>query len=169
MLYKSATNLLLLQSSVLRGRGFHGNMRMAQAHVSAVPKYLTTSSPSSFVNVYLVPMFQDNYGFIIVDKESKVSACIDPGDGKVIKQALDALKIGLDYILCTHKHDDHIGGVAELLKDFPSAVVIATQYEDIPEADRDVGEGETFHLGKLPVQVTNSDSLFHPPHRIVSS
>lgn len=98
-------------------------------------------------------MFQDNYGFILVDKESKASACIDPGDGKAIKQALDALNIDLDYILCTHKHDDHIGGVADLLKDYPSAVVIATQYEEIPEADRDVGEGETFHLGKLPVQV----------------
>jgi hydroxyacylglutathione hydrolase len=128
-------------------------MRMAQAHASAVPKYLATASPSSFADVYLVPMFQDNYGFILVDKESKVCTCIDPGDGKAIKQALDALKIDLDYILCTHKHDDHIGGVSDLLTDYPSAVVIATQYEEIPEADRDVGEGETFHLGKLPVQV----------------
>lgn len=98
-------------------------------------------------------MLQDNYGFIVVDKSSNVTACVDPGDGNVIAKALEELNLSLDMILCTHKHDDHVGGVLDLKKLFPSALVVGTQYEAIPGLEAPVGEGDYFQFGNLPVKV----------------
>ncbi|MHA2182343.1 MAG: MBL fold metallo-hydrolase [Promethearchaeota archaeon] len=55
---------------------------------------------------------------------------VDPGPTvtvKLLKEGLDRLKIkkyGLDYILLTHPHIDHAGGVGNLLNFFPKAKVI---------------------------------------------
>ena len=116
--------------------------------------YISRSLTNAYADVHLVPMMQDNYGFIIVDKLSNTCAVVDPGDGLVIEKALNELELSLDVILCTHKHDDHIGGVLDLKRAFPSALVIGTQYEPIPGLEAPVGEGDYFQIGNLPVKVT---------------
>ncbi|KKM70856.1 hypothetical protein LCGC14_1436520 [marine sediment metagenome] len=55
---------------------------------------------------------------------------VDPGPSNttnLLKENLDSLKIGnkdLDYILLTHVHVDHAGGVGKLLNFFPQSKVI---------------------------------------------
>ena len=116
--------------------------------------YISRSLTNAYADVHLVPMMQDNYGFIIVDKLSNTCAVVDPGYGLVIEKALNELELSLDVILCTHKHNDHIGGVLDLKRAFPSALVIGTQYEPIPGLEAPVGEGDYFQIGNLPVKVT---------------
>ena len=36
----------------------------------------------------------------------------------------------LDYLLITHSHEDHIGGVHKVIEHFPSAVIITTRFND---------------------------------------
>jgi hypothetical protein len=33
-------------------------------------------------DVHLVPMFSENYGILLVDRKTKHTICVDPGDGK---------------------------------------------------------------------------------------
>jgi len=65
-----------------------------------------------------------------VYKDKDLCFLVDPGPSSVIdslKQALNTLgisNIDLKFILITHAHMDHAGGVGELIKYFPQAQVI---------------------------------------------
>lgn len=67
-----------------------------------------------------VPAFRDNYIWLLHD--GKHAIVVDPGEAAPIAGALQDHALTLDTILVTHHHDDHIGGVAELLKHWPAAV-----------------------------------------------
>lgn len=53
--------------------------------------------------------------YIVWDEHTKNAAVIDPGDdGAYLADCLKKLGLSLQYILLTHGHFDHIGGVDEL-------------------------------------------------------
>ncbi|MFW9941124.1 MAG: MBL fold metallo-hydrolase [Candidatus Thorarchaeota archaeon] len=72
----------------------------------------------------------DNFINTWVYRSDDLCFIVDPGPTVLInslKESLDNLKIkknDLNYILLTHPHIDHAGGVAKLLKFFPEAKVI---------------------------------------------
>ncbi len=71
------------------------------------------------VNTYLAWDENTGKGFIV-----------DPGGYE--KQLTDdaaAANVDVKYIILTHGHGDHIGGVEEFKKDFPSAAVVACAQE----------------------------------------
>ena len=77
-------------------------------------KFLT--SPIQ-VNTYLV--YEDNVGFIV-----------DPGGYEPrLTEIAKNEQIDVQYIILTHGHGDHIGGIAGFKEDFPSAKIIAYSEE----------------------------------------
>ena len=151
---KTATRLFVAQAGLLGRYRMASGARAMSLSTGTASSYISRSLTNAYADVHLVPMMQDNYGFIIVDKLSNTCAVVDPGYGLVIEKALNELELSLDVILCTHKHNDHIGGVLDLKRAFPSALVIGTQYEPIPGLEAPVGEGDYFQIGNLPVKVT---------------
>lgn len=71
--------------------------------------------------VLALSAFQDNYIWIIKNKTDFI--CVDPGDAMPVLTFAKQAKLALSAILLTHHHADHIGGVNELKKFFPEAVV----------------------------------------------
>ena len=60
--------------------------------------------------------------YILEDEQTREAAAVDPGgDAPEIIEALEGAE--LRYILLTHGHYDHTGGVAELAKAFPQAKI----------------------------------------------
>ncbi len=65
-----------------------------------------------------------------VYKDENLCFLVDPGPNftvKLLKKNLEHLKIGyndLDYILLTHVHIDHAGGVGNLIESFPRSKII---------------------------------------------
>ena len=120
---------------------------------------------SACASVYLVPMFSDNYGLLLVDEKEtcdghkRSATCIDPGDGAAILRAVDDLNLDLKYVLCTHKHSDHVGGNTLIRQNIPSVQIIGTAYEEIPEVNIKVADGDVFSLGELQVQ-----TIYTPCH-----
>jgi hydroxyacylglutathione hydrolase len=115
---------------------------------------------STFAEVHLVPMFTDNYGFVIVDKSTNAAATVDPGDGKAVSQFLNKYNsenpsspVDLKMILCTHKHNDHVGGNKHLKSVYPSVDIVGTKYETVPEISKAVGHGDSIQFGGLHIQV----------------
>ncbi len=72
----------------------------------------------------LIPAFTDNYIFL-ARKESASSRCfvVDPGDADPVLAYLKQHDLQLDYILLTHHHDDHIGGVKKLRQHYTCPVI----------------------------------------------
>lgn len=68
------------------------------------------------IEVQQVGMLMTNC-YIVWDENTKNAAVVDPGDdGAFLANCLKRKGLSLQYILLTHGHFDHIGGVAELLE-----------------------------------------------------
>lgn len=96
------------------------------------------------VNVLTIPAFNDNYIWLIKDSQSQHCVVVDPGDAAPVLEIIESQQLILDAILITHKHEDHIGGVAQLLAVLGSDINIFSKNKLFPEA-RLVVEGQSIH------------------------
>lgn len=100
-----------------------------------------------FMNINFIKAFNDNYIWTI-EKDGKVIV-VDPGDAGPV---IDYLKgRNLDYIILTHKHMDHVGGVDELKIKYGAKVygpIETSEYNDVTLKDGDVFDllGEDFKV-----------------------
>ena len=70
--------------------------------------------------------------YVLFDKEGGEAAIIDPGfDGKKFIEILNAKNLKLKYIILTHGHGDHIGGVAGLLSELKTELLIHKDDEEM--------------------------------------
>ena len=85
------------------------------------------------VNKFVVSMMSTNC-FIIIDKDSKECAVVDPGEitrdlkSKIIELKKENYKF--KYILLTHGHFDHIAGTQEMKEITGAKVVICKKEEE---------------------------------------
>lgn len=102
----------------------------------------------------VIPCREDNYGYILRDSATGKTAVIDaPEAGKLIA-ALDERGWGLDCILITHHHGDHVEGVDELRARYGAEVIgAAADAKRLPKLDREVKEGDTVALGESKAKV----------------
>ncbi|UJF15997.1 hydroxyacylglutathione hydrolase [Jeotgalibaca sp. MA1X17-3] len=95
------------------------------------------------MNIHSVKAFSDNYIWII--QEGTEAVVVDPGESRQVLDYLDENNLHLKAILLTHNHDDHIGGVEEILKKYPMIPIYGPK-ETESVANHLVEEGDTVHL-----------------------
>ncbi len=98
-----------------------------------------------------IPAFADNYLWLLSKRDFDRIACVDPGDAYPIMRAVVNRHATLDSILLTHHHSDHIGGVPELVAEFPQVRVIAPDDSRIPHVTEVVSEGDIVTIPCLDV------------------
>ncbi len=72
------------------------------------------------LHIQPVPAFRDNYIWLL-ERGGRV-AVVDPGEAVAVLQLLAAHQWRLDTILLTHHHNDHVGGVSDLVRAHPARV-----------------------------------------------
>ena len=74
---------------------------------------------------YIAGAIQTNV-YLVLDEETKHGFIVDPGaHSNKLLEDLEKNEVILDYIILTHAHGDHIGGVEELLELYPNAKLMA--------------------------------------------
>ncbi len=106
------------------------------------------------IEIAMFPCLDDNYGFLLRDRESGRVATIDTPDAGRIAEELDRRGWSLDLILNTHWHADHVGGNAALKARYSAWVVApAAEADRIDTADELVEEGSVVMLGAIRIDV----------------
>lgn len=102
----------------------------------------------------LIPIFSDNYVFLIIDSETKEALVVDPGQASETIQVLKARKLKLKSILITHHHADHIDGIRELKEEFQAEVFAPIKNKSqIPFVDHWVQNNSQIESGNFKMQV----------------
>lgn len=122
------------------------------------------------LEIHMFPCLADNYGYLLHDAESGVTAAVDTPDAGAIMSELDARGWQLTHILNTHHHADHAGGNLPL-KERTGCRIIGPRADArrIPGIDVEVGEGDVFELGGHRVEVhdtpghTRGHIVYHFP------
>jgi hydroxyacylglutathione hydrolase len=97
----------------------------------------------------------DNFGVLLHDPSTQATAAIDAPEAGPILAALAAKGWNLTDILVTHRHTDHVQGIAGLKQRFPGARVVAPAKEAsaIGGVDLAVGQDDVVAVGNLGAKI----------------
>ncbi len=95
-----------------------------------------------------IPCLTDNYAYLLHDAASGDTALIDAPEAAPILAELKRWGWGLDQILLTHHHWDHIDAVTAIVEATSAAVVgAAADAHRLPPLTRALLEGDTVQVG----------------------
>lgn len=108
--------------------------------------------------IYPIKAFADNYIWCI--QEGTEVVVVDPGTANGVLDYLEENQLRLAAILLTHKHEDHTGGVLEIMARHPESQIYGPK-ETKGLANRVVEEGDTFNLLGQTIQVIETGGHTH--------
>ena len=133
---------------------------------------MTSSRPE--VETLIVGPLSSNC-YIVWDEKEKLGVIIDPGDdAEIIIDRVSDLGIKIKYILATHGHFDHVGGVAKLRKNLKTEFLAhegdfffledgenaarrwGIAIDQPPKPDRFIKDGEKIKFGNFDLEVLHT-------------
>lgn len=106
------------------------------------------------LEIRLFPCLSDNYGVLIHDGASGVTASIDAPEEAAVENALAVSGWKLTHILVTHHHADHTQGIPGLKRKFGCKVVgPRAEADKVPGIDEQLGEGDMFAFGRFEARI----------------
>ena len=108
----------------------------------------------STLEIRQFPCRSDNYGVLIHDSSTGVTASIDAPDEQAIRRELSNTGWALTHIFTTHHHYDHVQGHDGLKRETNCTIYgPAKEARNIPSMDIAIEEGERLTFGSIEVQV----------------
>lgn len=92
-----------------------------------------------------LPALQDNYIWLLINPQHQC-LIVDPGVAAPVLHYLTENRITPKAILLTHHHNDHIGGVAEIVQAYPELPVYGPAETQGLGSTQIVADGDTFSL-----------------------
>lgn len=100
-------------------------------------KYDHQNSELSFIPI---PVFNDNYIWVIKNNKLNEAIIVDPGEAQHILEYLKKNNLKLRAIFITHKHNDHTGGIKEIIEHHDDICVYGNVISNVPEITHPVSE-----------------------------
>ena len=99
----------------------------------------------------------DNFGVLLHDENTGLTAAIDAPDAPSIDNALKEHGYSLDFIFVTHHHMDHIAGINFLKSQYGAKVIgPSAEADKIIGIDEEVGDGSTIDFAGHNVKVIST-------------
>lgn len=108
------------------------------------------------MNLNSIPAFEDNYIWVLNNDEGRC-LIVDPGEAAPVLKAIAENQWQPEAILLTHHHNDHVGGVKELVQKFPQIVVYG------PAETQDKGVTQVVEDGDSALILGHEISVFATP------
>lgn len=106
------------------------------------------------LSLVTLPCLADNYAFLLHDDETGATALFDAPESWPIQKALEERGWSLTHLFITHHHDDHIDGIADLVKAYGTKIIgNKADAHRLPPLDIALSEGETHDFAGHEVQV----------------
>ena len=106
------------------------------------------------LEIRILRALSDNYIYLVREPDTGTVAVVDPTGAAPVQEALEAHGWGLDIILNTHHHGDHIGGIGALVKRYGARVVApAAETHRVAGIDQPVREGDRVSVGNQTGEV----------------
>lgn len=102
------------------------------------------------MTVVPVPMFQDNYCYLIISSDG-VCAAVDPAEPKKALEAAEKCGVQISVVLTTHHHADHAGGNESLAEAIPGLTVVGGAIDNVSACTMPVEDGQVLHVGTIAV------------------
>ncbi len=119
----------------------------------------------STLEIRQFPCRTDNYGILIHDSSTGVTAAIDTPDEEAVREELREAGWELTHIFTTHHHFDHVQGHHGLKRETNCTIYgPANEARDIPGIDIAIEEGERLTFGSIEVQVLQTPG--HTPGHV---
>lgn len=96
-----------------------------------------------------IPALQDNYIWLL--QHERHAVVVDPGESAPVLDFLQANKLQLDAILCTHRHHDHVDGIEEL-RGVYNVPVHGRSHPKNPHITHDLREGNRLQIDVLDIE-----------------
>ena len=101
------------------------------------------------LEIVQLPVLQDNYLYLLHDRDSGETAVVDPAVDQPVEAACAERGWTLSHIFNTHHHWDHTGANLKLKEKHGLTIVgPAAERDRIPGIDIAVGDGDHVHLGE---------------------
>lgn len=123
------------------------------------------------LEIHQFACLEDNYGYLIRDQATGISACIDTPDGHAVVREAQLRNWPLNYILNTHWHWDHAGGNQTVQRAFRAKVIGSKEITKASAVDHIVSDGDIIPLGdtQIKVMITPGHTLMHACYYIESA
>jgi len=97
-----------------------------------------------------IAALSDNYIWILSRPGHDAVAVVDPGEAAPVRDWLAQTGKTIGAYLITHHHGDHVGGLADLLAEYPAPVYgPATEADRIGHIEHRLSEGDVFQVACL--------------------
>ncbi|MEC8012204.1 MAG: hydroxyacylglutathione hydrolase [Pseudomonadota bacterium] len=113
----------------------------------------------SNIDVQAIPIFNDNYIWIIINVNTKTCVAVDPGDAAPLLAFLESQKLTLEAVLITHHHQDHTGGLDQLHKQISNLNVYGPELESIQGVTHPLEDQQVVKLAAIETVFT----IMHTP------
>ena len=115
----------------------------------------------STCTVTVIPIMDNNYSYLLVDRATGRAALVDPADPHAAAKAVESARCELTHILTTHHHHDHAGGntslVAAVLQSKGRALtVVGGARDQVPGCTLKVKDGDIVRLGATAIRVIDT-------------
>lgn len=105
------------------------------------------------MRVVVIPLNDDNYGYLLIDEASNEAAIVDvSGQPEIVLDVVNRENVRVTKVLTTHKHWDHAGGNLRMKSMLPDVEIFGSSGDDVEGCTKFIEDGSMLSLAGISIK-----------------